>query len=127
MSAAARSVGRIISFGAQPGQKYRNKPTEVDGYKFGSKAEAKRWTDLKLLQAAGRIRNLECQHSSKAACTFRLEVNGMLIARYVADFVYEEAPAWVKVIEDKKGYPTPIYRLKRKLMEAVHGIEIRET
>lgn len=128
---AARSVGHImgrkITFGTKPEQKFRNKPTEVDGFKFSSKKEAKRWTDLKFLLAAGRIRNLECQHTSKAACTFNLEVGGRLIARYIADFVYEEAPGWTRVVEDAKGYPTPVYLLKRKLMEACHGVTIKET
>jgi hypothetical protein len=116
------ATARRISFGDKPAQKYRNKPTEVDGIKFGSKKEAKRWVDLKLLLAAGRIRNLERQ------VTFRVEVCGKLICRYIADFVYEELRhEWVKVVEDAKGYPTPVYILKRKLMAAVHDIEIRET
>jgi hypothetical protein len=127
MSAAARSIGTIrgrrISFGTQPGQKYRNIPTEVDGVKFHSKKEAKRWVSLTLLQTAGRIKNLKRQVS------FELKVEGLLICRYIADFVYEEDTkgVWQTVVEDSKGYPTQIYRLKRKLMEAVHGIEIRET
>jgi hypothetical protein len=124
---AARSVGAImgrrIAFGTKPAQKYRNKPTMVDGIQFSSKKEAKRWTDLKTLLAAGLIRNLERQ------VTFRVEVCGKLICRYIADFTYEEDKhgAWSKVVEDAKGYPTPVYVMKRKLMAAVHGVEIRET
>jgi hypothetical protein len=127
MSAAARSIGTIrgrrISFGTKPGQKYRNIPTEVDGEKFHSKKEAKRWVDLGILQLAGRVRKLRRQ------VPFDLKVDGFLICRYIADFVYEEdtTGVWQTVVEDSKGYPTQIYRLKRKLMEAVHGIEIRET
>lgn len=122
-------TARKIHFGTSGTQKFRNKPTQVDGYQFSSKKEAKRWTDLKHLLAAGRIRNLECQHTSKAACTLKVEVAGKLICRYIADFIYEEYAngAWSRVIEDAKGYPTPVYKLKKKLVEAVHGIEIRET
>ena len=119
----ARSVGRIVAFGTRPGQKYRNKPTTVDGIKFSSKKEAKRWTDLKFLESKGLIRKLERQ------VTFKIEVGGKLICRYIADFTYEEAAhgTWARVVEDAKGYPTPVYTLKRKLMAAVHGVEVRES
>lgn len=124
---AARSVGvimgRKISFGSKPAQKFRNKPTHADGIQFASKKEAKRWMDLKFLLSKGLIRNLERQ------VTFKVEVAGKLICRYIADFVYEEAAhgEWSRVVEDAKGYPTPVYVLKRKLMAAVHAVEIRET
>jgi hypothetical protein len=116
-------MARKIHFGTSGTQKYRNKPTQVDGIQFSSKKEAKRWTDLNFLQKQGMIRNLERQ------VTFKVTVGGRLICRYIADFTYEEDQhgAWSKVVEDSKGYPTPIYKLKRKLMEAVHGITIRET
>jgi hypothetical protein len=114
---------RSINFGMKGTQKFRNKPTEVDGIKFDSKREAARWKALGLLLAAGRIRNLE-HHKA-----YKLQVGGKLICRYEADFVYEEYAhgVWATIVEDCKGYRTPVYRLKRKLMEAVHGIEIRET
>lgn len=113
----------IVSFGMKPTQKFRNKPTHVDGIQFSSKKEAKRWTDLQLLLKADRIRGLERQ------VKFDLRVGGKLVCRYIADFVFEEYERgiWQRVVEDAKGYPTPVYRLKKKLMEAVHGIEIRET
>lgn len=103
--------------------KYNNKPTEADGIKFDSKKEASRWAQLKLLQAAGKIRNLKRQ------VPLRCEVNGELVCKYVADFVYEEpvdVAQWGVVFEDAKGYKTPIYKLKKKLVAACHGIEIRE-
>ena len=46
---------------------------------------------------------------------------------YVADFVYEENGA--KVVEDVKSPITrknPIYKLKKKMMMYVHGIEVKE-
>jgi hypothetical protein len=59
---------------------------------------------------------------------------GERAVHYVADFVYEEPSTntgvsqyWVQVVEDCKGYRTPEYRLKRKLLLFRFGIRIRET
>lgn len=116
-------VARKINFGMSGTQKYRNKPTEVDGIKFPSKKEANRWRQLLLLQANGEVRNIERQ------VTFRLEVAGLLICKYIADFTYEERTKgeWHSIVDDAKGFLTREYRLKRKLMKACHGIVIRES
>ncbi len=92
---------------------------DYDMIKFPSKGEAKRYVELLLLVRAGMIQDLELQ------VTFMLDVNGMLICKYIADFVYQEGGK--EVVEDSKGVRTPAYRLKAKLMRAVHGITIRET
>ncbi len=99
--------------------KYGAKATVVDGIRFDSKLEAERWQQLVLLQQLKSISNLERQ------VRFPLEVNGVLIATYVADFVYLEDGE--QVVEDSKGKRTREYQMKAKLMRAVHGIEIRET
>ena len=102
--------------------KYRNKRTEVDGLVFASQKEALRYQELKLLERAGEIFNLMWQRP------FQIEVNGVKICKYVADFTYSEKGGWY-VTEDIKSDVTrklPAYRLKKKLMLAVHGIEIRE-
>lgn len=103
--------------------KYRNKATVFEGLKFDSKREASRWRELQLLQRSGRIRNLQRQ------VKYRLEVNGVLICTYTADFEYEELGrgAWAKVTEDSKGYANDRWPMKKKLMRACHGIEVRET
>ena len=44
---------------------------------------------------------------------------------YIADFVYKDAEGRL-VVEDTKGVRTPDYIIKRKLMLAVHGIQIQE-
>ncbi len=103
--------------------KYRNVRTEVDGIMFDSKREAERYKELHLLQRAGEIRHLETQ------VKLHLHVNGVHVCDYVADFTYQEfdkndAPRLV--VEDVKGYRTDVYRLKKKLMLACHGIEIQE-
>jgi hypothetical protein len=118
------AIPRKINFGMSP--KYHNKPTQVvEGpnlLKFASQKEAKCYADLKILERAGRIRNIQRQ------VPFRVEVGGKLVCKYVADFVFDEYAhnVWTQVVADAKGYPTPVYRLKRKLMLIVLGIEIRE-
>lgn len=108
--------------------KYRNIKTKVGGLTFDSKKEAHRYLELKQLQKEGRISNLELQP------LFKLIVNEQLICKYKADFRYKFIPhgkimkmgAW-DVVEDVKGMKTAVYRLKKKLMLACHGIDILET
>ncbi len=99
--------------------KYRNKPTEVDGIRFASKREATRYQELRLLERAGVIKGLWLQ------VRFPLKVNEQLICTYVADFQYFEDGK--SIVEDSKGHRTPEYKLKKKLMRALYQIEIKET
>jgi len=98
------------------GHKYGAKPTEVDGIKFPSKREARRYGALKLLEKGGKISALRRQ------VRYRL----VQVVHYVADFVYIDESG-VEVVEDVKGYKTPEYKAKKKLMESQHQIVIRET
>jgi len=99
-------------------RKYGNKKTEVDGFKFDSKAEAARWSLLKVLSEIGVISELQRQ------VPYQIAINGVKVCKYVADFVYTEKGQ--RVVEDVKGFRTAEYRLKKKLMLAVHQIEIQE-
>jgi hypothetical protein len=101
--------------------KYRAKPTVIDGHRFHSKKEAERYCELKIMIDAGAITALRLQPS------FDLIVNGQLICKYVADFDYYNWKDGIGVVEDCKGYRTPVYGLKKKLMKALHGITILET
>lgn len=101
--------------------KYGNKKTVVDGITFDSKWESQRYLYLKSLERAGRIKNLELQPR------FIITVNGQKICTYVADFQYDKEDldgGWEHIIEDAKGVETPEFKLKKKLMKAVHNIEI---
>lgn len=102
--------------------KYHARRTEIDGVSFDSKAEAARYLELKLLQTAGVIAALEIHPS------WQLVVNGVLIGRYTADFSYYDRQAGRDVVEDVKSAPTRTrdYVLRRKLMQACHGIEVQE-
>lgn len=101
--------------------KYSNKKVDLDGKTFHSKREAARYQALKVILQAGAIADLETQ------TPFRIEINGVKICKYYADFTYTETDTGKKVVEDCKGYRTPEYVLKKKLMRAVFGIEIKET
>lgn len=99
--------------------KYHAIKTEVDGIVFASRAEARRYQELSFAEKAGAIQTLGVQPR------FKCVVNGELICTYVGDFDYWENGAYI--VEDVKGMLTPVYKLKRKLMKALHGIIIRET
>lgn len=117
-----------------PALKYGNQPVvTIDGERFDSKAEARRCGQLLLLQRAGAIRELRRQVRFLLIPSQR-DSAGKIVREvsYVADFVYEEpipgaADMWRLIVEDVKGVRTEAYRLKRKLMLQVHGIDIRET
>ena len=98
--------------------------TKVDGIVFDSKREAARYAELVLLHRAKKIRLLELQP------VFPIVVNGVTVAKYVADFRYQTIPLGFElaetIVEDVKGVKTPLYRLKKKLVEAQYGIEITE-
>lgn len=98
--------------------KYRN--VKVDG--FDSKSERDRYHELTFLQRAEKISGLQKQ------VRFDFVHNGIKICSYIADFAYVENGQ--KVIEDRKSKITaknPVYVIKKKLMKAFFGIEIRET
>ena len=121
-----------------PYAKYKNTKTIVDGITFDSKKEAKRWTELKLLESAGVISDLRRQVRFELIPAQREPdtigsrggiIKGKLIERkveYVADFVYRDTGTGEIVVEDTKGIQTKDYKIKRKLMLWVHGIRIRE-
>lgn len=106
-------------FGNKKGTKFKAKPVERHGIKFASTGEADRYDKLKLAEEHGLISDLKLQVS------FKLEVNGILIAKYRADFTYFENGQ--PVVEDLKGYVTPEFRIKFSLMQACHGITIKLT
>jgi len=92
------------------------------GHMHDSKKEAGRCDELRLLERAGQIQRLEQQPE------FPIEINGIRVCVYRADFSYFEKNE--RVIEDAKSDPTrenQVYRLKKKLVEAAYpGVRIRE-
>ena len=107
--------------------KYNSKKITVDGEKFDSKREYKRWCELLLLQRAGKIADLDRQVKFELIPSQR--VDGKVVERpvyYVADFVYVDTATSQKVAEDSKGFKTRDYVIKRKLMLWVHGLHVKE-
>jgi dsDNA-binding SOS-regulon protein len=100
--------------------KYRAIRSEADGIWFPSKKERDRYAALKLLERAGKITDLTLQPS------FTLTVNAIKVATYRADFQYTTKTGEV-IIEDVKGMKTPVYKLKKKMVEAQYGIKVTET
>lgn len=121
--------------------KYSAKKVIYDGKVFDSRKEAKRYAELRLLERAGQIKNLELQKRFELIPAQYEKTNevylrgekkgqpkqGRCIEQsvvYVADFCYIENGR--QVVEDTKGMKTKDYIIKRKLMLYIHGIRIRE-
>lgn len=102
-----------------------------------SKKEHDRAAQLRLWERAGVISGLREQVSYElipaqygtCGTDFKGRPVRVLLeraVRYVADFVYTDCDTGDTVVEDTKGVRTRDYIIKRKLMLAVHGIQIRE-
>lgn len=103
--------------------KFGNVKTVVDGLKFDSKKEARRWGELKLLVKAGVIRDLTVQPE------FKIKINNFPVCSYFGDFQYWDVATDKRIVEDVKSEITrknPVYRLKYRLVYAVHDIMITE-
>ena len=111
--------------------KYGNHKTEVDGLRFDSKKEAVRWAELKLLERAGEIFDLQMQVPFVLIPVQRDET-GKVIERevkYIADFTYRDRKTGRLTVEDVKSPATKKnkeYIIKRKLMMYRHGLRIKE-
>jgi len=109
--------------GVKPGKrpsKYRSRAVTVDNVWFASEKEARRWSELQMLELAGKISDLRRQ------VRIPIIVNGVTVAHYVADAVYVENGK--EVTEDVKSPVTrrmQVFRLKKRCLAAM-GIEIRE-
>ena len=104
-----------------PRAKYGNTKTEREGIRYDSAKESRVLADLETLERAGHIRDLRRQ------VKFAIVIDGIHVCDYVADAVYMEGAR--RVVVDVKSEATrklPVYKLKRKLMAAVLGIEVEE-
>lgn len=98
--------------------KYGNTKVEIDGHKFDSRKEANYYGQLKMRKMAGEIVNFEIQ------VKYDLVVNGVLVGKYICDFLIQHKDR--KEVIDVKGFKTPVYNLKKRLMKAIYNIEITE-
>lgn len=124
------------------------------GFIFDSKAEFIRWCELRILERAGKITDLQRQEKFVLipAQYITVETGGRYKRNYpakgiragdpktkevcleqscvyIADFVYKQDG--ITIVEDTKGYKKgatyDLFVIKRKLMLWVHGIKIKET
>ena len=110
------------------GHKYGAKPVVIDGIRFASTKEGRRYGELKLLARAGEIHDLRIQPRFPLTAGVPLATK---IGEYRADFQYCECDTptdcrGVFVVEDVKGMRTDLYAWKAKHFRAEYGITIRE-
>jgi len=98
--------------------KYRAKATEVNGIRFHSKKEANRYLELKSLERAGKIKELELQPF------FVLNVKNKKIGKCILDFKYFDVDSGKCVYEDVKGCDNALSKWKRKHVKAEYGIDV---
>lgn len=106
--------------------KYHNKKVIYDGYTFDSIKEKNYYIKLKLLEKAGKIKELELQKEYELQPSFRLNNKTSRRITYKADFKYISVEDDRIHIIDVKGFRTDVYRLKKKLFEYKYKIEIEE-
>ena len=105
--------------------KYHNKKCVYKGIKFDSLKEMRYYAKLELLEKAGEISELKRQVEFVLLETFKLEDKTYRKTKYIADFTYKDKNGKYHVV-DTKGFRTPEYKLKKKLMAWKYGIEIEE-
>ena len=107
-------------------RKYHNKKVEYDGYTFDSIREKNYYIKLKLLEKAGKIKELELQKEYELQPSYKLNNKTYRSIKYRADFTYKTTEDDKLHVVDVKGFRTDVYRLKKKLFEYKYRIEIEE-
>lgn len=108
--------------------KYNAKKTVVDGIEFDSLREADRYCELKLLEKANEIRNLELQPRFLLQDKFKDKMGTThRKIEYVADFLYIDNDGKA-IVEDVKGVLTDVYKIKKKMFLKIYDdqYEFRE-
>lgn len=96
--------------------KYHNDKVSEDGIVFDSKAERRRYRELKLMEQAGEITNLRLQPEYELIPKYTKNGKTVRAVKYRADFLYRDRQGHV-IVEDVKGVKTDVYRLKKKIFE----------
>lgn len=107
-------------------RKYHNKKVEYDGYTFDSIREKNYYIKLKLLEKAGKIKELELQKEYELQPSFKLNNKTSRKITYRADFKYKTTEDDKLHVIDVKGFRTDVYRLKKKIFEYKYRIELEE-
>lgn len=123
------SVEEFRKIRKPPKGKYGNRKVELHGKTFDSQKECNRFMELDVMRRCNQIANLELQPKFELIPAQWEIVNGKRkcierACNYIADFSYIRFGE--RIVEDTKGFLTKEYRIKRKLMLHVHGIQIKE-
>lgn len=127
----SRYVGAVTGDpGPLRANKYSAKAVEVDGLRFDSMKEARRYGELRLLEVAGQVSQLSVhpRYPIKVVELWRKGPRSVVeVGVYTADFRYLDEAGEI-VIEDVKcrATMTTAYRLRKRLVEAIYGITITE-
>lgn len=100
--------------------KYHNCKVMVDGIKFDSKAEARRYVELKIMEDTGHIKELKLQPKFELQPKYKNSKGQCIRAiTYKADFSYIETHSEVGklIVEDVKGVETKEFKMKKKMLE----------
>lgn len=103
--------------------KYNNQKTIYNGFKYDSKKEAEHAKLLDLMQRAKDPAQRVI--SIKRQVPYVININGVKICTYYADFLVQYGNG-KREVQDVKGYKTDVYKLKKKLVEAIYKVKIIE-
>ncbi len=113
---------------AKKKSKYNAKKTYIDGHIFDSIKEASRYVELRMLEKAGKIKQLKLQPVFMLLDSFEYEGKRIRKITYIADFQYICMDSGQEIVEDVKGVKTQVYNIKKKLFLHQYGerFEFRE-
>jgi len=117
---------------APRGNKYHAEPAYVDGIRFDSKKEARRFSELRALERVHAIDQLERQPEFPLhvmeVWRSQVPIRITTIGKFTADFRYRDRTSGEIVVEDTKSdaTKTEAYRLRKRLAEVIHGVHVRE-
>jgi len=109
----ARKTRRTSKPNAKPTNKHGNKKVEINGIKFDSKMEGKRYRELKLLERAGHITEIELQPEYLLQEGFRYDGKAYRSIKYTPDFRYKKDGDIV--VEEVKGFADTSYKIRKRL------------
>jgi len=106
--------------------KYNAKKVVINGIKFPSEKEGERYVELKMLENAGKIRDLKLQPKFLLQESFKYKGKTQRAIFYIADFEYIDERGQ-RVVEDVKGVKTEVYKIKKKLfLKKYPQVEFKE-
>ncbi len=100
----------------------------VGGITFDSRAEADRYTILRVMEKTGKISQLQCHPRWEVIPAQKITGHrSFQAAHYTADFSYiKDGQLIVEDVKSEYTREDEAYKLRRKLMYLMHGIYVTE-